>query len=127
MKFLTIMATIFFALSAMASEKTLKATPYEYVKTSIGKGKPYFLEVGSTSCKSCKVMGEELYELTQKRPNYEIHFINVRMDRKVANALSVRMIPTQIIFDKDGKEVYRHVGMIHGEELLKLFKTYKFD
>jgi thioredoxin 1 len=50
----------------------------------------------------------------------------VKNDRKVARALKVRMIPTQIIYDKEGNEVFRNIGLIGSQELLELFKTYKF-
>ena len=101
MKYLIILSLTFFILFASDEELMLKATPYEFVKTSIGKGKPFFLEVRSEICDSCKMMSKELYKITQKNPSYNIHFINVRNDRKVANALKVRMIPSQIIYDKD--------------------------
>jgi thioredoxin 1 len=127
MKYLVLLALAFFSLMASEEEQMLKATPYEFVKTSIGKGKPYFLEVGSEVCKSCKMMSKQLYKITQQNPSYNIHFINVRNDRKVANALKVRMIPSQIIYDKDGNEVYRHIGFIDSKELAELFKTYKFE
>ncbi len=35
------------------------------------------------------------------------------------------MIPTQIIYDKEGKEVYRHIGALEAHELSKLFESYK--
>jgi thioredoxin 1 len=117
---------LLFSLDAMAEEHMLKESKYEYVEQSIGKGKPYFLEVGSDSCHSCKVMGGMLYQVTQKHPEYNIHFINVKKEREVAFKLKVRMIPTQIIYDKNGVEVYRHIGLLSSDELENLFKTYLF-
>lgn len=127
MKYLIILSLTFFILYASDEEHRLEATPYEFVKTSIGKGKPFFLEVGSESCNSCQMMSKALYKITKQHPSYNIHFINVRNDRKVANALKVRMIPSQIIYDKDGNEVYRNIGLIGSKELLELFKIYKFE
>jgi len=127
MKYFILLALAFFSLMASEEEQMLKATPYEFVQSSIGKGKPYFLEVGSESCRSCKIMSKQLYKITQQYPSYNINFINIRNDREVANALNVRMIPSQIIYDKDGNEVYRNIGLIGSQELLELFKTYKFE
>ena len=93
---------------------------------SIGKGKPSFVEVGSDSCHSCKVMSRLLYKTTQKYPEYNIYFINVKKERDAALDLKIMMIPTQIIYDKNGKEVYRHIGLLSDEELAKLFITYQF-
>jgi thioredoxin 1 len=123
--FITTILTLF-AFEALAGEHTLKETQYKYVEQSIGKGKPYFLEVGSDSCHSCKIMGSMLEEVKQKNPEYNIYFINVKKEREVARKLKVMMIPTQIIYDKDGKEVYRNIGVVQSDELLKLFEKYKF-
>lgn len=112
--------------SLFGDDAMLQASKYEFVSQSIGKGKPYFLEVGAESCRSCQIMGQMLYKITQKHPNYNIHFINVAKDRKTAMELGIRMIPTQIIYDKEGKEVYRHIGVLSSEQLSNLFEEYKF-
>lgn len=113
--------------SLFAEDATLKESKYEFVSKSIGKGKPYFLEVGAESCRSCQIMGRMLYKITKKHPNYNIHFINVAKDRKTAGELGIRMIPTQIIYDKNGEEVFRNIGVLSGEQLRELFKEYKFE
>ena len=104
----------------------LKESQYKYVEQSIGKGKTFFLEVGSDSCQSCKIMSTMLYKITQKHPEYNIYFINVKKERQAAFDLKVRMIPTQIIFDKNGEEVYRHIGVLSNSELTELFNKYNF-
>ena len=123
---LFIIILMLFTFESMAEEHMLKESKYKYVEQSMGKGKAYFLEVGSDSCHSCKVMGGMLYKITQKHPEYNIHFINVKKEREAAYELKVSMIPTQIIYDKDGKEVYRHIGVLSSNELKSLFKTYLF-
>jgi len=127
MRLLLTLYLIFFTSILVAQEQMLKESHYKYVEQSIGKGKPYFLEVGSDSCHSCKIMSGMLYKITQKHPQYNIHFINVKKERKAASTLKIRMIPTQIIYDKDGEEVYRHIGVLGTPELYKLFQEYKFD
>jgi len=71
-------------------------------------------------------MGKKLYTLSQTHPDYLIYFINVKKERDTAIALRIMMIPTQIIFDQKGKEVYRHVGILEDAELEKVLKAYKF-
>ena len=71
-------------------------------------------------------MGIELYKVTQEHPNYNISYVNISKDRRVAQTLGISMIPTQIIYDKDGKEVYRHVGKLSPQELADALKKYKF-
>lgn len=115
-----------FAVVAYGEDHMLQESPYKEVQQRIGKGQPVFMEVGSDSCHSCKVMGRMLYETTQKHPEYPIYFINVKREREAASALKIMMIPTQIIYDKGGKEVYRHIGLLSEDELRKLFVTYQF-
>jgi len=126
MKLFIITILALFAFEALAGEHALKETQYKYVEQSIGKGKPYFLEVGSDSCHSCKIMGSMLEKVKQKNPEYNIYFINVKKEREAARKLKVMMIPTQIIYDKDGKEVYRNIGVLSNSELTELFNKYNF-
>ena len=117
---------LLFGTFSSAQDNTLRATPYKYVKDSIGKGKPHFLELGSDSCNSCQIMGRSLYRFKQNNPTYNIEFINVKEQREAAYEFKIRMIPTQIIFDAQGKEVYRHIGLLTDKQLQELFRTYKF-
>ena len=126
MKFFFIFITILLSQAAFANEPSLKESEYKYVESSIGKGKPYFLELGAHSCSSCQIMNGMLYKVKQANSLYNIHFINVKRERDVAQKLKIRMIPTQIIFDKDGKEVYRHIGVLGTNELNELFAKYGF-
>ena len=124
MKFLLLLSLILTTL--FATEKMLHETPYRIIKESMGQGKPNFIEVGSDSCHSCRIMGKMLYKTAQKHPTYNISFVNVKKERQAALALKIQMIPTQLIFDKNGKEVYRHVGVLSQNELEKLFQTHGF-
>ncbi len=110
----------------VAAKESLEATSFESVKASIGQGKPYFLEVGSKSCHSCQIMDKMLFRIKQQHPQYQIHFIDVKKERYAAYELKVRMIPTQIIYDKEGNEVYRHIGALDSQTLGSLFRRYRF-
>lgn len=124
MKFFMSIFLTFFMWSAYA--EMLQASKFKDVKQGIGKAEPYFLEIGSESCRSCQKMGVLLYDVKHKHPEYNVHFIDVRKERESAYELKVRMIPTQIIYDADGKEVYRHIGGLSSKELQLLLKKYKF-
>jgi thioredoxin 1 len=45
--------------------------------------------------------------------------VDVYDDRDVGNRFKVRMIPTQIFFNQQGKEVKRHIGAMNKAELVK--------
>ena len=126
MKILTFTLSLLLASSLLAELPMLRATPYKFVQKAIGKGKPHFLEVGSESCHSCKIMGKQLYRIKQKNPAYNIEFVNVKREREAAYKLQIRMIPTQIIYDAKGDEVYRHIGLLSEKELDALFIKYNF-
>ena len=118
--------SIFLSLSLQANTDRLKETPYQIAKMYIGHGEPYFLEVGAESCPSCKIMGYTLKNVKEEHPKYNILYINVGDDREIAQQLKVQMIPTQIIYDEKGAEVYRHVGKLNELELDEIFEKYHF-
>ena len=124
MKILWILLALTFTVTAQG-RPMLKETPYAQVKDLIGKGKPYFLEVGSDTCRSCRIMGKMLYTITQEDPSLNIHFINLHKERAVAKELKIMMIPTQLIFDANGTEVFRHIGVIEEDELSNILTQYK--
>lgn len=124
MKFVMVFMTTLFMFQAIANEPMLKESSYKSVAENIGKGKANFLEIGSDSCHSCQKMGRMLYKVILEHPEYNIYFINVKKERSVARLLGVRMIPTQIIYDKNGKEVYRHIGVLSASELNSLLQKH---
>jgi len=126
MKYILLFLLTFFSTSLLAEDLMLRETPYKYVEAAIGKGKPHFVEFGSDSCHSCKIMGKQLYNIKKSNPSYNIEFVNVKHEREAAYKFKIRMIPTQIIFDASGKEVYRHIGLLSSQELHQLFTSYKF-
>lgn len=107
-----------------AAEPMLEATPFSNVAQRIGKGEALMVEVGSDRCYSCQKMGRLLYRVKKRHPDYPIYFINVGKEREAALRLKVQMIPTQIVFDGRGREVFRHVGVLKPKELQSVLKRY---
>jgi thioredoxin 1 len=126
MKTLATLAIALLALNLTAGEPSLRDTPYNFVKMNIGHGKPHFLELGSDECPGCVIMGQTLYSVSKENPNYNISYVNIIKDRSVAQKFSIQMIPTQIVYDKEGLEVYRHTGTLSKDELSTLFAKYEF-
>jgi thioredoxin 1 len=48
-----------------------------------------------------------------------IERVNTKENRQKAQDLGIRMIPTQIFFAPDGKELYRHVGFYPGADIVE--------
>jgi len=122
MKKIVLLLGLLLSAGLFAQEAMLKETPFSEVLQQIGKSKITFIEVGSDSCHSCQIMGRKLYKIKQQHPEFPIFFVNVHKEREAAYKLRVQMIPTQIVVDNKGYEVYRHVGILSQEEVVKLFK-----
>ncbi len=80
---------------------------------------PTMLELGSESCVPCKAMMPIVESLQQEyygQMNVEFH--DVWKDNSWAEKYQLKGIPTQIFLDKDGKEIFRHVGFFAREDIL---------
>lgn len=109
-------------LTLGADEGMLKPTPYEIVKSQLQNHKPLMIEFGAESCMMCQKMGKVLYSIKSKFPKANIFFVNIYKDQNVMQEYKIRLIPTQVFFDKDGKEVDRHIGVFDKKELVEKLK-----
>jgi thioredoxin 1 len=81
---------------------------------------PKLIDFGSGECVTCKMMDVVLDELAQEYSGkLAIQFVDAREQQVLAEKHSIRMIPTQIFFDAQGKELFRHEGFISKEDILK--------
>ncbi len=103
----------------------LQPRPYTLVKQEIGRGQVVMIEVGSTMCQSCKEMGELLYREMEINPKRKIFFVNVGEERDAARAMKIQMIPTQIVYDAQGREIDRHIGGFTTEGLKRFLAKHK--
>ncbi|MCX5839523.1 MAG: thioredoxin family protein [Deltaproteobacteria bacterium] len=84
------------------------------------KGMVTMVDLGATACIPCKLMAPILVKMEkQYAGRAAIVFFDVWKDQAPAKRFGIRTIPTQIFFDKDGKEVYRHEGMLNEEEIVR--------
>jgi len=81
------------------------------------------IDLGAKKCIPCKMMAPILEKLeTVYKEKAVISFIDVWQHREQAKRFKVRAIPTQIFFNKDGKEVYRHIGFLSEKEIVSQLK-----
>jgi len=91
-------------------------------------GLPVLLDLGSDSCTACKTMAPILDELELDfAGRMDVRFIDVREDRTAASEFSVKIIPTQIFFDEDGLELFRHQGFYSREDILSTWAELGYD
>lgn len=84
------------------------------------KGTVTMIDLGAKKCIPCKMMApimEKLEKVYQGRA--DIVFIDVWENNEQGGRFRINSIPTQIFFDKDGKEVYRHSGFLDEESIIK--------
>ncbi|MHB9097294.1 MAG: thioredoxin family protein [Syntrophales bacterium] len=87
------------------------------------KGMVTMIDLGAGTCIPCKLMAPILVKMEKEYAGRAaVVFLDVWKDQAPAKRFGIRVIPTQIFFDKDGKEVYRHEGMLSEEEIVRRFK-----
>jgi thioredoxin 1 len=81
-------------------------------------GKPLIADFGMNQCKQCIKQTEAIDKF---RPDagdrLTLRFIHVAKEADLAGAYKIVLIPTLIFFDKQGKEVFRQVGLMPYDEL----------
>jgi len=116
------------APSAAPSEK--EATQVQKNKTTTISPKPAtqtrlpkLLDLGAEECIPCKMMMPILDQLKEEyKGKLEVEFVNLREHPQRGEELGIRFIPTQIILDRNGKEVFRHTGFWPKEEIVDKLK-----
>jgi len=89
------------------------------------EGLPKLVDVGAAKCIPCKMMAPVLDELAKEyRGKLKVVVIDLSENPEAASKYGVRMIPTQIFYDRSGKEFYRHMGFFSKEDILKTFEEH---
>ena len=80
---------------------------------------PRLLDLGADKCVPCKMMAPILDELKVEYANvFAVDFIDVWKDPSAAQPYKLNVIPTQIFFDSNGTELFRHEGFYGREDIL---------
>ena len=94
------------------------------VKQALASGKPAVIDLGARTCIRCKKMAPILESLSNEyRGKASVMFIDVHEDQAAARKFRVQMIPTQIFFNAQGKEVKRHIGFMDKLDIVKELKA----
>ena len=94
-----------------------KNNPVDKARSS---GKPSLVDFGSQGCRPCEMLAPILETLkTKYAGKANVVFVSVREEQILSSRYGIQAIPVQVFFDKDGKEVFRHVGFIPQDEIEK--------
>lgn len=92
------------------------------------KARPKLIDLGADKCIPCKQMAPILEELrVQYAGVFEVVFIDVWKNPSEADKYGIRIIPTQIFYDANGKELFRHTGFYSKEQILSKWKQLGVD
>ncbi|MBP1753451.1 MAG: Thioredoxin domain protein [Geobacteraceae bacterium] len=94
------------------------------VQQALSSGVPAVIDLGARHCIPCKKMAPILESLAgEYRGRATVMFIDVHEDRDAVEKFRIQMIPTQIFFNSQGKEVKRHMGFMDKAGIVKELKT----
>jgi len=80
---------------------------------------PRLVDLGAGKCIPCKAMAPILEGLkAEYAGRMEVQFIDVWQNPDAARPYDIRIIPTQIFYGTDGKELARHEGFMAKDEIL---------
>ncbi|MEW5826228.1 MAG: thioredoxin family protein [Candidatus Bipolaricaulota bacterium] len=89
---------------------------------------PRLVDLGASTCIPCREMAPILEELGRTHKAYfEVVFIDVRKTPSEAREYGIRVIPTQIFYDADGRELFRHVGFYSKAQILAKWRALGVD
>lgn len=117
MRWLALLAIPLFTSVAYAE---LPSASDAVVRQAMTSGKPTVVDLGARTCVQCKKMAPILEALSKEyQGKANVLFIDVRTDQLAAQNMRVQMIPTQIFFNAQGKEVHRHTGFMDKADIVK--------
>ncbi len=89
----------------------------------VRSGLPVLLQLGSPGCPPCRQMTPILDELrADYAKKFQVRYIDVWKYPTDGQKYGVTKIPTQIFYDTQGRELYRHVGFLSKKEILATWK-----
>lgn len=119
-------ATVFLVVAVAVYRQRPQATttqPASGFLTTQATALPRILDLGADKCAACKELAPILAELKKEYDGKAVvDFIDVWKNPTAAEPYDVRVIPTQIFFDRTGKEVWRHEGFLPKSEIVAKLK-----
>lgn len=101
-------------------------------KTILAKAKKenklIFLDAYTTWCGPCKLMAKNVFTLKSVGDHYNANFVNAKIDMEkgegidIAKKYNVKVYPTYLFIDGDGKLVHRTVGYVPEKEFIQFAK-----
>ena len=82
------------------------------------------IDLGADYCIPCKMMAPILKKIKQQyQDKADIVFIDIHENKAQAERFGVRVIPTQIFYNTEKKEIYRHEGYMSETDIKTQLKA----
>lgn len=118
---MALIAVMFFCLAVTIAFADESADSIPPIPTT---GLVTMVDLGAHKCIPCKMMAPIIAELQEEyAARASIIFIDVWEHRDQARRFGIQAIPTQIFYDKEGKEVGRHVGFLDKKSIVTTFEN----
>ena len=85
-----------------------------------------FVELGSVRCIPCKMMQPIMKDIEKDyagQVKVVFHDVWTPEGEPFGQTYKIRVIPTQVFLDKEGKEYFRHEGFFPKDELVKILQA----
>lgn len=127
MKYLSIIgllavAVLYFSFTAIGNNKN---NSNENIVNQASTAKVTFIELGSVNCIPCKQMQPVMKAIEEKYgEQVKVVFYDVWKEdqKKYAKQYGIKLIPTQVFLDANGKEFHRHEGFYPEAEIDKILQ-----
>ena len=113
-----LLASVILLVAPLSGQSKKPAEPPKSPKVT-------FVELGSVNCVPCRAMQPVMKAIEEKyagQVSVVFHDVWKADQRQYAEKFGIRVIPTQVFLDKDGKEFFRHEGFYPESEIHKLLE-----
>jgi thioredoxin 1 len=105
------------------AQATVATTSQVTTAPSVAAKLPRLVDLGAGKCIPCKMMKPILDELKRDYASqFKTEFIDVWENPDEGKKYGIEMIPTQIFYAAEGKELFRHTGFFGKEDILAKWK-----
>jgi len=116
---ITVVVVLAIAVVAVIIIKKGSVASSQQSSSPTASGLPRLVDLGSTTCIPCKMMAPVLDDLGKEYAGrMQVEFINVNDNADAAKPYGIKLIPTQVFLDANGKEMWRHEGFISKQDIL---------